>query len=196
MSGPGRIALIAAIVCLPLAGVAVVRASGGASPVIGDFNEERIRLPDITLTDHTGHSRDLRGELTDGHIVVVNFNYSTCESICPMGNDIMALLDSEPDLAADPGIRLLSITIDPTTDTPAILNRVASEFGASDRWFWLTGAPGDIDRLLDSLDANVADITFHDPIFLVGDVATGRFYRSVTLPGPEELRDLTRQFAG
>lgn len=195
MRPPERFALIAALICLPVAGVAFWALDRDRA-MIGDFTEDRIQMPDIALIDQNGQTRQLRGELTDGHIVVVNFNYTTCESVCPLGNDVMALLDSEPLLAAGPDVRLLSITIDPATDTPARLDRAAREFGASDRWIWLTGAPDDIGRLLDSLDANAADIRFHDPIFLVGEVGTGRFYRSLTLPDPQELSQLTARVAG
>lgn len=192
--------IMIAVALLALAAVALcwaVVARGSAGPAIaGDFSEDRIDMPDITLTDHNGALRPLRGELTAGRLVVVNFNYTTCESICPIGNDIMAMLDNDPDLAAAPEVRLLSITIDPAHDTPALLNRVAESFAASDRWVWLTGDPNDIDRLLDSVGASFADITLHDPIFLIGDVQTGRFYRSLTLPGAAELQDLTRRLAG
>ena len=108
--------IMIAVALLALAAVALcwaVVARGSAGPAIaGDFSEDRIDMPDITLTDHHGALRPLRGELTAGRLVVVNFNYTTCESICPIGNDIMAMLDNDPDLAAAPEVRVSQTVVD------------------------------------------------------------------------------------
>lgn len=165
--------------------------AGSAAAGTGDFVADRLALPPITLTDQHGASHALR-ELMAGGVVVMNFGYTTCESICPLGNAVMAQLDDDPRAAS---LRLISITIDPAQDTPARMDAAARSFDASERWLWLTAAPGDIRSLLRSLDADVTQLALHDPLFVVADADGRRLYRSVTLPTAEELRQLAEDIA-
>lgn len=154
----------------------------------GDFAVERLAVPQVTLIDQYAREQVFKGPLTDGQVLVINFNYTTCESICPIGNDVMAELDDL--LAPEAPVRLLSITIDPGRDTPAHMRKAADTFGASDRWAWLTGSPGEVSRLLAAFDADYANIVLHEPVFLVGDLDSQRFYRSQSMPAPQELAGL------
>jgi cytochrome oxidase Cu insertion factor (SCO1/SenC/PrrC family) len=64
----------------------------------------------------------------------------------------------EQELIGKNGIRLVSISVDPARDTPAVLNSFAQRFGgATDQWIFLTGTPESVHK--------VAYDTFH-----VGDV--------------------------
>lgn len=167
---------------------ALVVTRGADGPTIGNFTVERLAVPEVELVDQDNQMHALKGPLTDGKLLVINFNYTTCVSICPLGNDVMARLDDM--LAADKPIRLMSITIDPRRDTPSLMRAAAESFDASERWSWLTGDPGEIERLLAAFDAGVANVELHEPIFLVGDLETGRFYRSLSMPNPTELAQL------
>jgi protein SCO1/2 len=158
------------------------------STTTGEFALERLAIPQVALIDQYAREQAFKGPLTDGQILVVNFNYTTCESICPIGNDVMAELDDL--LAPDAPVRLLSITIDPGRDTPAQMRKAADSFGASDRWSWLTGEPAEVSRLLAAFDADFANIVLHDPVFLVGDLDSQRFYRSQSMPLAKELAGL------
>ena len=52
-------------------------------------------------------------------------------------------------LGAETGFRFVSFTVDPETDTPAVLSEYAERFGAEkDRWFFLTGPQAEMDRIL------------------------------------------------
>lgn len=159
----------------------------------GSFSLERLAVPDVTLIDQNANLQRLKGPLTQGQIVVLNFSYTTCDSICPLGNVVMA--DLQDLLPEDAPVRLLSITIDPTTDTPELMRDAADSFGAGPRWSWLTGSPDEITRLLAAFDADYANIVLHDPMFLVGRISEGRFYRSLSMPMPEELKRIVDAMA-
>jgi cytochrome oxidase Cu insertion factor (SCO1/SenC/PrrC family) len=51
------------------------------------------------------------------------------------------------DLPADPPLRLVSFTVDPDHDTPAVLASYAKSFSAPDRWLFLTGGREAMHRL-------------------------------------------------
>ena len=167
-----------------------VAPTASAAQDAGTFVQGQITLPEITLIDHHARPRALRGDLDSGALLVMTFNYTLCGSICPIGNDIMAYLDDEVGAVGGRDVRLLSITIDPQNDTPAMMAEAARKFDASERWLWLTGRPGDIRRLLQSVGAPVHNLELHDPVFLVGDGQTGQFFRTQTMPTVDELMSM------
>ncbi|WP_281966821.1 SCO family protein [Roseovarius nanhaiticus] len=168
-------------------GALTVCAAASAAQDSAAFVQGQISLPQMTLVDHHARPHALRGELDSGALLVMTFSYTLCGSICPIGNDIMAQLDDEVGTVGGRDVRLLSVTIDPQNDTPAMMAEAAQKFGASDRWLWLTGHPGDIRRLLQSVGAPVHNLELHDPVFLVGDGQTGEFFRTQTMPSVDEL---------
>lgn len=187
--------MLALLALIPAAPVSVALAPIALAETPQTFRESRMELPGMMLIDAAARPRDLKGELTRGRIVIINFAYTTCDSICPVGNDVMAGVDDllEQEAPARP-VRLLTVSIDPMQDTPDLLAEAAARFGASRNWVWLTGDPGDIDRLLSSFGASYFDIATHDPVFLVGDPATGRYLRMLAMPEPEELMAALRHF--
>ncbi len=177
-------------------GAVALRPHGGAVPGLPaeSFRSERLALPDVELIDQEARTHRFKGALTEGQVLVINFNYTTCDTLCPLGNVVMADLDAL--LPAGQGVVLMSITIDPANDTPDRMRAAAEEFGASDRWHWLTGPPAEIGRLLSAFDADYANIVLHDPMFLVGRVEDGRFYRSLSMPEAADLKKIVDAMAG
>jgi protein SCO1/2 len=190
-------ALVAAALLAGAAALAGLRAaSPGTAPLpapppslaTGSFATERLAVPDVTLIDQHAVPQSLKGPLTEGQIVVLNFSYTTCDTICPLGNVVLA--DLQDLLPPEAPVRLLSVTIDPSTDTMELMRDAADAFGAGPRWTWLTGAPDDVARLTAAFDADYANIALHDPMFLVGRISDGQFYRSLSMPSPHDLKQI------
>ncbi len=73
-----------------------------------------------------------------GEVVVANFIFTNCPTVCPMLTAEMAKLQGR--LAAQPGIHLLSFSVDPKNDTPEVLAAYGEKFGQDPgRWTFLTG---------------------------------------------------------
>lgn len=85
------------------------------------------------------------------------FFYSSCPDVCPLQSARMAHL--QRDLADQPDVRLVSISVDPEHDTPEVLRDYAQRFGADpERWLFLTGDKVAIHRLArDGFHLSVAD---------------------------------------
>lgn len=95
-------------------------------------------VPPFALIERSGRTVS-RGDLA-GKVWVANFIFTSCRLTCPQQTAAMARL--QDDLAAEPDVRLVSITIDPDHDTPAVLARYAARFRAdADRWLFMTGEP-------------------------------------------------------
>jgi cytochrome oxidase Cu insertion factor (SCO1/SenC/PrrC family) len=98
-------------------------------------------VPDFTLTAQDGST--LTREDLLGAPWVADLVFTRCVLACPVMSGKMAILDRE----LPEGVRLVSITVDPEHDQPAVLAAYADKFGASDRWLFLTGPRDQIAQL-------------------------------------------------
>jgi protein SCO1/2 len=106
------------------------------------------RVADAEFTDESG--APLRISALDGRPSVVTFVYTRCPlpEFCPAIESKLVGLQAaiKRDRSLD-GTRIVSITIDPEHDTPAVLKARASERGADPAvWVYATGTPEVIDR--------------------------------------------------
>ena len=94
-------------------------------------------VPAFSLTDERGEP--FTEAALRGHATFVSFVFTRCESICPITSGKMEKLQ-EKTFDAGAGIKLLSVSVDPTYDTPARLAEYAQRFHADPaRWHFLTG---------------------------------------------------------
>jgi len=93
-------------------------------------------LTGFSLTDRTGRTVT-QAELA-GKFLVVNFVFTGCSITCLDVNRRMA--EIQVLTAKQPDVKLVSLTVDPRTDTPAVLAAFGNRFGAdTNRWLLLTG---------------------------------------------------------
>jgi protein SCO1/2 len=124
----------------------------------------------LTAQDGTAVSRDS----LKGKVWVVDFIYTTCQGPCPRLSAQMHRLQQRL-LASGrvpENVRLISITVDPAHDTPAVLAEYARRFQADARlWQFLTG-PEAVIRMLsaDTFHVNTAaNLVEHSTKFILVD---------------------------
>lgn len=139
-----RRAIAAALVVCALALAGCHRADEAGSFPAANHND---CLPDVTLVDQHGNRVSLAS--LKGEPVLVDFIYTTCGGTCPMLTAKMAAAGKLLGPALGKRIRIVSITIDPEHDDPAVLLEYARTHDA-DRpgWLFLTGKPEQIERVL------------------------------------------------
>lgn len=94
------------------------------------------RLENFFLADENGNAVT-RGDVR-GKILAVSFLFTSCSLTCPEVSKRMAEIQRLT--ATNDDVRLLSLTVDPRTDTPAVLAKWGARFGAdTNRWLLLTG---------------------------------------------------------
>lgn len=92
--------------------------------------------PKFELTNQDGVK--VSNETYKGKVYVLEFFFTTCPSICPKMN--MSMLEIEKTFFGNPNFGIVSITIDPGHDTPAVLKDHAKLLGVkSSNWNFLTG---------------------------------------------------------
>jgi cytochrome oxidase Cu insertion factor (SCO1/SenC/PrrC family) len=144
------------------------------------------RIPDIRVLDKKGKRLNFYSDLVKGRTVAINFIFTTCTTICPPLTATFRRV--QQDLAESaPAVRLISISVDPATDTPERLNDFAAKFKAGPGWTFVTGDKADIDSLLRALGAAVADKNDHTPMILIGNDASGYWTRTYGLSSPTTL---------
>ena len=105
------------------------------------------RLEAFTLTDQTG--RTVTQADVAGKFAVVNFVHTSCSISCLEVNRQMATVQQLTTGQDD--VRLLSLTVDPRTDTPPVLAEFGAKFGAdSNRWHLLTGEKAALYELIET----------------------------------------------
>jgi len=114
------------------------------TPALEGLNNYGV-VPEFSLVERSGKSitlADLRGK-----VWIADFIYTTCQDTCPLQSAAMTRLQEQ--WADTSNLRLVSFTVDPERDTPAVLARYAERFKATaDRWLFLTGDKDQIAQLV------------------------------------------------
>ena len=134
--------LVAGLVAVMVAGVREIWTSSERQefpvlPILG-------QLSDFQLTERSGEIKtlaDLKGE-----VWLADFFFSTCPGPCPilttrMGEVAQAVRRTKGK------VKIVSITVDPETDTPEKLRKYADQYGAGSNWWFLTGSLSETFRL-------------------------------------------------
>jgi protein SCO1/2 len=80
----------------------------------------------------------ITNETYKGKVYVLEFFFTSCPTICPKMN--LSMLEIENKYFGNPNFGIVSITIDPETDTPAVLKSHSKELGVrSSNWNFLSG---------------------------------------------------------
>ena len=105
--------------------------------------------PEFALTDQQG--RPFSSAELAGKVVVADFVFTTCTDICPLLSGTMSQVQAQLKQAGLLGTKavLLSFSVDPEHDRPAVLAEYAERFGADPSgWRFLTGDRAQIEGLL------------------------------------------------
>jgi protein SCO1/2 len=153
-----------------------------------------LRIPDVKIQDQHAKSLNFYRDLVQGKVVAVNFVFTTCTAICPSLTATFRKLQQQ---LAERKIdaQLISISVDPATDTPERLHAFAEKFKAEPGWTFVTGNSSDIDLLLQQFGVAVANKNDHTPMVLIGNEAAGYWTRAYGLSSPATLVKLITEAA-
>lgn len=155
------------------------------------------QIPDVTLLDRNGAHVELRRLLSDQRPVLLQFIFTSCQTICPMLTAVMAQAQDEL-RRVDADTRIISISIDPDHDTPERLQQYAAKFGAEGDWLFLTGAWQDVRKTLQAFDAMYegGSKMYHKPYTFMRRGPDRQWLRLIGVNGVKDLVDEYRQLSG
>ncbi len=129
----------------------VTLARSGEQPILEGGAEKpdpQFHVPDFTLTDQ--FNQPYGTEQLAGKVWIVDFIFTRCTATCPRMTH--GMVDLQNQLRNHPrrdDIRLVSISVDPSHDTPEVLHAYAESYGADgDMWRLLTGDRQEIWKLV------------------------------------------------
>lgn len=146
-----------------------------------------VKLHNNLILNQDGEQLRFVDDVLGDRIVVMDFIYTTCTTVCPVLSAIMGRVQQELDGELGADLHLVSVSVDPVRDTPDRLKAYAASHRASPEWVWLTGDKTEIDEILKGVGAYTPDFEDHPSMILVGDVRTGTWKRFFGFPGPDKI---------
>ncbi len=130
---------------------------------VGPWPEEPLpvfwRVPSFTLTDQLG--RQFGSSDLSGRAALLSFVYTNCPDTCPLLTANMAQVQNKLRAQGLLGsqVQLVSITVDPRRDTPAVFAEYAGRYQADpDGWRFLSGEPEAIYQVLWGFKLNTVEV--------------------------------------
>jgi protein SCO1/2 len=90
---------------------------------------------------------------------------------------------------------LVSVSVDPHTDTPARLKEHGKKYGAKPGWILLTGDKKNVDAVLTGLGSYSPDFRNHPIRILVGDARTGKWTGFYGLASPKDIMNRVNELS-
>ena len=168
-------------------------AAAAAKKVAGEAVQ--VKLNDTALTDQFGRAVRLKTDVIADRIVVVDFIYTTCTTICPVASALLQQVQTQLGERVGRDVRLVTVTVDPVRDTPARLKEYGARFGSGPGWVWLTGSKPQVDEVTRAFGAWTPNFENHPPVVMVGDPKNGKWVRFYGFPSPDQLAATVRELS-
>jgi protein SCO1/2 len=146
-----------------------------------------VDLRDRPLLDQDGREVMFVSDVIGDDIVVMDFVYTTCTTICPVLSAIFNQVQTKLGDDVGNGVTLVSMSVDPIRDTPQRLKAYSAKHKAVDGWHWLTGPKPVVDEVLVGLGAYTTNFEDHPTMVLIGDGQTGEWQRLFGFPNPDRI---------
>jgi cytochrome oxidase Cu insertion factor (SCO1/SenC/PrrC family) len=138
-------------------------------------------IPDVAVLDQHGNRLHFYTDLVKNKTVAINFIFTNCTTICPPLAATFARLQKEMGAKVGKDVHLISISVDPVTDTPERLKAWGAKFKAGPGWTFVTGEKQEMDKLLTALGAAVSKREDHTPAMIIGNDSKGVWTRTYGL---------------
>lgn len=154
-----------------------------------------LTIPDVEVVTQDGERVRFYSDLVEDRVVAMNFVFTTCTTICPPMGAIFGQLEKKLGDRAGRDVHLISVSVDPGTDTPERLAQWAAKFGRTPGWTLVTGDKTTVVSLLKSLQVFTPDFEEHAPIVLLGNDARGEWTRAYGLAPPARMAEILDELA-
>ncbi|HEX8456551.1 MAG TPA: SCO family protein [Pyrinomonadaceae bacterium] len=161
---------------LPASGTGTPKSAGGAA-----------YFPNHVLLTQENRPVRFYDDLLKNKIVLINFLFTTCKGACSPMTANLAKVQEQLGAHLGKEIVMLSLSVDPETDTPAALKKYAESFKAKPGWYFLTGKKENLDWVLYKLGGYVEDKNQHGLKLIVGNEATGEWLKLHAMSNPQEI---------
>lgn len=183
-----RLGAILTVLALAVPALAVPALAAGEEPDASA--SARQYFTDVVLKTHEGKDVRLYSDLLEDKVVIISAFFTTCVGVCPVTAANLQKVQRwlGPRLGDD--VLMLSMTVDPETDSLEKLEEYAAKVQAKPGWYFITGEKANLELALGKLGLYTEDKEAHSPLFLIGNVRTGLWKKAVGMAQSKELIEI------
>ncbi len=151
--------------------------------------QKRIKpnIPDTVLIDQDGNKHRFYSDLIEGKTVLINAVYTSCAGVCPIQTSVFARVQMLLGDRVGKDVQMISVSIDPVTDTPERLKKYTQKFDVKPGWVFLTGSKQDVTGVLQAMDLYAAVPSEHTPIMAVGYEPGAVWMKMINITAPRDI---------
>jgi protein SCO1/2 len=174
---------------LETAAQASTQQAGGVKSVKTPAEAAASYFPNTVLLTQDNKPVHFFDDLFKGKIVLINFMFTSCTGVCPAMTSNLSKVQEYLGERVGRTINMISISVDPTVDTPEALKKYAEVYKVKPGWYFLTGKKDDVDVVLRKVGGFVKDKNDHTNLLIVGNVVTGEWIKVFAMAKPTEIAD-------
>lgn len=142
---------------------------------------------DVVLINQDGQPMKLYTDLIQGKVVIINSFFTTCVNVCPPMTRNLEQVQQWLGDRLGKEVHVISISVDPLTDTPPRLKEYATSFNARPGWYFLTGSKENVELALRKIGQFVESKDDHTTVIIIGNDATGLWKKAFGLAPAQDL---------
>lgn len=142
---------------------------------------------DVVLVNQDGRPMKLYTDLIQGKVVIINSFFTTCVSVCPPMTRNLEQVQQSLGERLGKEVYIISISVDPVTDTPPRLKEYATRFNARPGWYFLTGSKENVEFALRKIGQFVESKDDHTTVIIIGNEPTGLWKKAFGLAPARDL---------
>lgn len=160
----------------------------GLAPAVATLEKHlQPLIPDTVLTDQYGNKHRFYTDLVKGKTVLINAVYTSCAGVCPIQTAVFSKVQSMLGQHVGEDVQMISVTLDPVTDTPERLREFADKFHVGPGWLFLTGSKQEVTEVLRSMDLYSPVPAQHTPIAAIGHEPGEVWMKVINVTAPADI---------
>lgn len=156
--------------------------------------KSRDYFSNTVLVTQDGRSVRFFADVLKNRTVLINVVFTRCQDACPMIT--RTLVDVRRALGESSEVRFVSISVDPSRDTPAALREFARKHQAQHpEWLFLTGRREAVEHVTRRLGQYASEPEMHTSLLIAGNTARGHWVKIKPDLKPELIAERLRELA-
>jgi protein SCO1/2 len=136
---------------------------------------------DVVLLNQDGKPMRLYTDLIKGKTVIVVPFFTECTGACPVMNQNLAKIQDWLSNRLGKDAHIISMSVDPATDSVPVLREYARHYNARAGWYFLGGKRENVELALARLGQFVDVRENHTNIMIIGNERTGLWKKAFAL---------------
>jgi protein SCO1/2 len=142
---------------------------------------------DVILVNQENKDMQFYSDLIKGKVVIINTFFTTCKSVCPPMTHSLTKVQEHLGERLGKEVHIISISVDPDTDTPPRLKDFAEKYKARPGWYFITGKKENLEMALKKIGQFAKTPDDHTTVMIIGNEKTGLWKKAFGLASPPAL---------